>query len=125
MARAELLSGIGTFYRSSTKVVVEREAGTTPTIQPLQNTNNDENSSPANKRNKDANAPIETRHQVLTEQSVQNAPETPAATIRTLLKYNCLPSESLRVESQALLNRDIIHHNFSAESPDKEPNCCA
>ena len=108
--------------------------GTTHTIQPLKTPNNAENLSPVNQRTnpEEAKDPPttkpqtpqpETKHQVLTgTQFTQRPPETPAVTIKAPLKFNRPPNESLGDEDEPLLDKDIMPHTLSTESPDKKYN---
>ena len=65
----------------------------------------------------------ETKRQVLTgAQFTQRPPPpvTPAVTIKAPLKFNRPPNESLGDENDPLLDKDVMPHIFSAESPDKK-----
>ena len=67
----------------------------------------------------------ETKRQVLTgAQFTQRPPKTTIVTIKALLKFNCPPNESLGDEIEPLLEKDIMPHILSAESPDKESESC-
>ena len=124
------------FLRKFDKIVVDHIPGTTHTIQLLKIRNNAENLSPVNQRTnpelakdpptaKPQTPQPETKRQVLIgAQFTQRPPETPAVTIKAPLKFNRPQSDSLRDENGPLLDKDIMPHTLSAESPHKKSKCC-
>ena len=67
----------------------------------------------------------ETKRQVLTgAQFTQRPPKKTIVKIKAPLKFNCPPNESLGDEIEPLLDKDIMPHILSAESPDKESKRC-
>ena len=126
----------GKFLRKFDKLVVDHIPGTTHTIQPLKIPNNVENLSPVNQRTnpepakdpptaKPQTPQPETKRQVLTgAEFTQRPPETQAVTIKAPLKFNRPPNESLGDENEPLLDKNIMTHILSAESPDKKSKCC-
>ena len=122
------------FLRKFDKIVVDHRPGTTLTIQFLETPNNAENLSPVNQQTNPEqakNPPTAkrqtpqpyTKRQVLTgAQFTQRPPETPP--IKAPLKFNRPPNESLGDEKEPLLDKDIMPHILSAQSPDKKSKCC-
>ena len=132
----ELLSGIGNFFTKNRQDRSEPHTWYYPHHPTFENPNNAENLSPVNQRTnpQQAKDPLtaklqtrqpETKRQVLTGALfTQRPPETPAVTIKAPLKFNRPPNESLGDENEPLLDKDIMPHTLSAESPDKKFKCC-
>ena len=122
------------FLRKFDKIVVDHRPGTTHTIQFLKAPNNAENLSPVKQQTNPEQAKDPptakrqtpqpyTKRQVLTgAQFTQRPPETPP--IKAPLKFNRPPNESLGDEKEPLLDKDIMPHIISAQSPDKKSKCC-